>query len=754
MKFIKLTTPLFLLSFFAFLSCSKDNANDFKRGLNKGKFSHETEHIYLDSIPKEGTEIMKWKFRIGDDTNWALPNFNDSTWDTTKIADTYDQDFVDKFKTTRVGWLRCRIYKDSLPQPMVFVIKQMGASEVFVNGKKWKTYGEINKNGTIKGYNPLNDPLIVQATSDTIQVVAIRFGLPEKLPHYGYSAIPSSLFRCSVYNATEAEALTFPTPWGKFFWTLIKIGIFFILTILHFNFYRTKQTKSSNLYFALYTFFLLSTEVFSVVIRNYNHETSLNQYLYPPYIWLSITLINVFFLLAIYKEFELKLNWIFWTLLIGFCCVPIFYLLDFNNFIVITLQGSLYVLLYLSLMYIVINALDNKKRGAKIFAFGIFSIVIPIVVIFLLLILIPIFGGGKYLISNDPSGLSLGKKVGLFMGVFVTNGKDVIMSVCLSLYLSLEYTHISEQLTNKLEENKRLAEEKQHILASQNELLEHQVNERTAELNASLEALRATQDQLIQKEKLASLGELTAGIAHEIQNPLNFVNNFSELSVDLVQELQEEREKPIEKQDEGLIDELLADITQNQEKINHHGKRASSIVKGMLEHSRASTGEKKPTNINELADEFLRLSFHGMRAKDKGFQSDFKTDFEGNLPEIEVIPQDLGRVLLNLINNAFYAVNERKNKKDEADYKPIVVVSTKHLGNSIEITVADNGTGIPKSIKTKIFQPFFTTKPTGEGTGLGLSLSYDIITKGHGGTFSVESKEGEGTKFVLTLPIG
>ena len=270
-------------------------------------------------------------------------------------------------------------------------------------------------------------------------------------------------------------------------------------------------------------------------------------------------------------------------------------------------------------------------------------------------------------------------------------------------------------------------------------------------LEKTLSALKSTQNQLIQSEKLASLGELTAGIAHEIQNPLNFVNNFSELSVDLVKELKEEIEKP--KQDKEYIGELFDDLGQNQEKINHHGKRASSIVKGMLEHSRTSTGERVLTDINKLADEYLRLSYLGIRAKENNFNSDYQTDFDENLPKIEVIPQDMGRVLLNLINNAFWAVNER-NKKGETGYEPKITVSTQLTVNSqLLIAIKDNGTGMSEATKAKIFQPFFTTKPTGQGTGLGLSLAYDIVTKGHGGTLEVESVESEWAEFIIKLPM-
>jgi signal transduction histidine kinase len=287
--------------------------------------------------------------------------------------------------------------------------------------------------------------------------------------------------------------------------------------------------------------------------------------------------------------------------------------------------------------------------------------------------------------------------------------------------------------------------------------------------------LKSTQAQLIQSEKMASLGELTAGIAHEIQNPLNFINNFSDVNSELIDEMQQELKT-------GNNDEAITisnNIKENQDKINHHGKRADAIVKGMLQHSRSSISEKEPTDINKLADEYLRLCYHGLRAKDQTFNVTLQTDFDKSLEKVNIIPQDIGRVLLNLYNNAFYAVNEKKQtphllakgihseKEGEEAYEPIVTVTIRSLGpplepvppkredrgRGIEIVVSDNGNGIPQKVLDKIFQPFFTTKPTGQGTGLGLSLSYDII-KAHGGELKVETKEGEGTEFIIQLPSG
>ncbi|HTE30176.1 MAG TPA: ATP-binding protein, partial [Chryseolinea sp.] len=285
--------------------------------------------------------------------------------------------------------------------------------------------------------------------------------------------------------------------------------------------------------------------------------------------------------------------------------------------------------------------------------------------------------------------------------------------------------------------NNRQRKKANTLLAEEKEKLEH-----------TLAELKSTQYQLIQSEKMASLGELTAGIAHEIQNPLNFVNNFSELNEELLRELNTEAEK-------GNLEDVKAianNIALNSEKINRHGKRADSIVKGMLQHSRASSGQKEPTDINKLADEYLRLAYQGLRAKDKSFNANFKTELDDSIGKVNVVSQDIGRVILNLINNAFYAVNE-KQKQNLNGYEPTVTITTAKRNGKVVIRVKDNGNGIPQKIVDKVFQPFFTTKPTAQGTGLGLSLAYDIITKGHGGELGVETKESEGSEFIIWLPL-
>ncbi|MEO7802825.1 MAG: ATP-binding protein [Ginsengibacter sp.] len=299
-------------------------------------------------------------------------------------------------------------------------------------------------------------------------------------------------------------------------------------------------------------------------------------------------------------------------------------------------------------------------------------------------------------------------------------------------------------MTERKAELERLVTERTSELVSQKEELEQAIND-----------LKSTQAQLVQREKMASLGELTAGIAHEIQNPLNFVNNFSEVSVELTDELQHEiNSLLVNEPDKIHLSAVIKDIRSNQEKINYHGKRADSIVKGMLLHSRKSSGQKEQTDINMLADEYIQLSYHGLRAKDKSFNATLDKHYDETLDKINVVPQDMGRVFLNLFTNSFYSVTEKKQQKEEAKepYEPIVSVYTKKLVDTTEIRIKDNGMGMSREILDKIFQPFFTTKPTGQGTGLGLSISYDIVTKIHGGQMTVNTEEGEFAEFVLLLP--
>ena len=319
--------------------------------------------------------------------------------------------------------------------------------------------------------------------------------------------------------------------------------------------------------------------------------------------------------------------------------------------------------------------------------------------------------------------------------------RDAVYTANLRFYIMLVVVAFLFVLAFVFWRNNRKSQKARKLLQTQKE-----------QIQTTLGELKTTQNQLVQSAKMASLGELTAGIAHEIQNPLNFVNNFSEVNEEMLEELKAESTKPKAERDEQLESELINDLIDNQRKIKHHGKRADFIVKGMLEHSRTGTGERQITNINVLADEFFKLSYHGLRAKDKDFNAELTTNFDPHLPKLNIVQQDIGRVFINLFSNAFYAVNQ-KQKTAGPDYKPEVTVSISTEKNNLVIKVKDNGNGIPDAIKDKIMQPFFTTKPTGEGTGLGLSLSYDIVTKGHGGSITVDTKENEFTEFTIIIPI-
>ncbi|WP_205528278.1 ATP-binding protein [Flavobacterium psychrotrophum] len=432
---------------------------------------------------------------------------------------------------------------------------------------------------------------------------------------------------------------------------------------------------------------------------------------YPKIYKVAVAGATVFLLASLYRNFFYDINFIVSTVFV------------------------IRIFLLLLLFGIIIADLFQKRSAAKLVALAIF----PFILIF------------TFFLFTD---------IGVDPNEYFISFSIVWAVVTISWSLFNRYRYLQVQNAKHALDKERLAREKEEerneLIAKQNILLEQQVAQRTAALENSLAELKLTQNQLIQSEKMASLGELTAGIAHEIQNPLNFVNNFSDVSIELLQELKEE----VEKGDTNEVNVIADDVMQNLEKIAHHGRRADGIVKGMLQHSRTSSGVKEPTDINALADEYLRLAYHGLRAKDKSFNAELVTDFGSSLAKANVIPQDMGRVLLNLFTNAFYATQQKtklhtvnSSQPQLANYKPVITVSTKQVGNTVEITVTDNGTGIPDAIKDKILQPFFTTKPTGQGTGLGLSLSYDIVVKGHGGTIDILSEEGNFTTFTIKLPL-
>jgi signal transduction histidine kinase len=686
-------------------------------------FAQKREVYRIDSLPKEGVLLNQgWKWHAGDNAEWAKPEFDDAGWadiDPTK-------DIIELPQLSRsgeIGWFRIHLLIDSsLTQQMVMLIQQSGASEMYLNGKLIQYFGTLStdRQKTIAS-NPLLKPVSFPISNKHVEVLAVRYAFQPGVRYSSHFGMNNKALAISL-NTVENGVNTYESN----YWTHhqpnpIRTGIFFSLAILYFAFYFFYRKRVVNLYFSIYA--LLHAISWKINYWTY-HTNEVALFFIQNNATLIMQAVGYFVMLnAIYQFLEQKKEWQYWTLIVlGIISIPsaafvynggwMIYGFLFTNFVNVELAR------------VSIIASRRHKKGAWIIATG------SILALFCWLVFCL-----QWFFPFTIFGIDF----------FDLNFLCVPISVSIYLGYDVSLTNIS--LAQKLVEVETLSAEKQLLLSTQNETLERQVTERTA-------ALKASQAQLIQSEKLASLGELTAGIAHEIQNPLNFVNNFAEISVDLAKELDEEIDK--EPLDKSLVKELVKDISQNQEKINHHGKRASAIVKGMLEHSRSSTGVKEHTNLNALADEYLRLAYHGLRAKDSTFNATMETHFDPDLPHVEVIPQDIGRVVLNLINNAFYAVQQRANTVGAPlvgvqPYTPTVTVSTKKLDNAIEISVKDNGNGIPEAIKDKIFQPFFTTKPTGQGTGLGLSLAYDIVTKGHGGSLGVESTIGEGSEFIILL---
>lgn len=687
----------------------------------------------IDEIPDNGVTLSNhWKWHAGDNIIWARPDFDDSKWEKLAVQESISQ--YPQLEDAGIAWFRrpIQVKGSIVNKPLSIIVEQMGASEIYLDGKLLYKLGVVDKNPD-KEVTKVKTMVMPVVFADTNKhLLAVRYSFSKN--NFYYPGTGAEIFELKVHAIDNVgdyiEDQTEQAAAFLYFFT----GIFLIFAILHFSFYVSNRAKKVSLSLGL-TMLIFTLAFFLRSLQSYQTEISAKEaYGLASVIatYLSVLFIN----LSLYQYLNQKFGIVFYTL--AFMVIGSMFCFIFDWSLHWAVDSWLpFILLFADFIRVSILAHRRKDSNAKV---PIYSLLVVAACAILAIIILFIEGST----GNGKGSLIL--SVGLFILIIM------FFSIPIGLSLSLvrEYTRTHQTLSNKLIEIEMLSaknlaheQEKQQILAAQNEVLEKQVAERTAELAHSLEELKTTQTQLIQSEKLASLGELTAGIAHEIQNPLNFVNNFSELSKELIDELEEERSK--EKRDEGLEEELLGDIAQNLEKINHHGKRASSIVRGMLEHSRASTGKKEPTDINALAEEYLRLAYHGIRAKDKSFNADFKANLDESIPKIPLITQDFGRVLLNLINNAFYAVKDMEGKG-------VVMVSTKKLADEIEIKVRDNGTGIPDHVKAKIFQPFFTTKPTGQGTGLGLSLAYDIITKGHGGTLEVETKEGAGTTFIIKLP--
>ncbi|MVM29041.1 histidine kinase [Spirosoma sp. HMF4905] len=701
----------------------------------------------MDSLPSNGVVLDKnWKWHLGDNPNWANPTFDDSRWDT--INPTQDIALVRQLPQQGIGWLHIHLHvAPRLRGQLVGIrLEQAGATEFFLNGKLLLRNGKISTHKDIQAGSIWSDHTsqTIQLEADSVQFIAIRYAFSRnKLPinRYHFAFFNLRLQPIEVGEKGELKQRVEIVIEAALF------GVFLFLGLLQLLLYAVSTVQRTALFLGL---FLVTQSIvhFMNLVRNgadsffftlvgITNVLAVFEAITIGFI-VAITISTFYYLLGIYQYFGQPRKTTFWAIAcITFTTIPGALFLNYPyNFLSQFIPGLL--IPFVDILWIGILAIKRKHPGAKLFTLA-HSLVLLIFISWTVSVFLP--NVSPFLSENV---------------LYLFSISFLALALTISLLLAQERAAINKLLRQQLLDLEVLSgktiaqeQEKQQILSTQNERLEQQVEVRTAELNQSLTELKSTQTQLIQKEKLASLGELTAGIAHEIQNPLNFVNNFSEVSTELVSELQEEETKT--DRDTELIQELLNDLSSNLQKINHHGGRASSIVKGMLEHSRTESGEKRPTDINALADEYLKIAYHGLKAKNKSFNCELVTDFDPTLGLVEVAPQEIGRVLLNLYNNAFYALSE-KQKITPTNYQPTVSINTQRSESGIEIRVKDNGTGIPESVKAKIFQPFFTTKPTGEGTGLGLSLSYDIITKGHGGTLTVESQPGSGTEFIIHLP--
>ncbi len=677
-----------------------------------------------------------WRFKAGDNPSWADSSFDARSWKHASPGSEIDP--VSVAWPNNRAWFRTTFRPKSMQvgQDLTFTITQFGSSEFYLDGKLLVTLKPLkfDSGGTQRLVR-----LIPVRFADTNQhVLSIRYQF-RRDPVYASVAIKPVLISLQQSNEAGGEITDVTRLLGA--GGAFSASVFGLLALLHLLFYRANKLGRVNqtLSWAMLSLFIFLT---TDEVRNYvGSLTTLSMLNLIRQIGLHAGFLLL--LVAVYQYLRIRRGWLFYGAT-GLMIVDLLYRITIGD-----TPGKYawipYVFTFVDYVRVSWQGRRSGDADARLPWNSLRFAGYASLLLFLM-------GMGSALFKFDMSGLVL---IPIIVFTVVS-----LFSIPVGLSLSLvrDYAQTHEALGSNLREVEQLSartlaqeQEKQHLLARQNELLDQQVHERTAELNQSLTELRATQMQLVQREKLASLGELTAGIAHEIQNPLNFVTNFAEVSVELVDELNVEQNQPADQRDNVLIEELLGDLGQNVQKISEHGKRAASIVRGMLQHSRASTGQKQPTNLNALVDESMKLAYHGLRATDKNFNAHLQTNFASDVPTVSIVPEDVGRVLVNLFNNAFYAVKQAATLS-AGPAKPTVSVQTVLDNGQVVIRVADNGPGITDAVRQKIFQPFFTTKPTGQGTGLGLSISYDIITKGHGGTLSVETEPGN-TVFTIRLPL-
>jgi signal transduction histidine kinase len=683
--------------------------------LQSMNFPNESIFVACDSLFNEFGiiglgSLDGWRFQPGDDPGWADPDFDDSNWMFLKPTGMYEP--IPDSLWQGYGWFRFRFAADSLVYEKVTHLYFMtyGAAEVYLDGKLVGKYGSFSteKEGERRFmHNYKTHPALFLQPAES-HVLAVRYSYHKGQTYKKVLGKYARSFGFGIGLATNDfnQIIISDTKMIRQFVSILGTMLFLIVLLYGFLFLLF-PVERSNLYITIIVFLLFLQFIITWETLFFELDV-LQKVLFRgiPAIFLFLAAISMipFTITSMFNQKPQKAHMVLIWLSPVIALANIILSGPYLNTIILTVFAT--VVIFFS-SRILIQAWRSKQKGVWYVAISFFGFIASAVA------------------STFYETFSININVGIIVTLIYMAHASVPLG--LTAFMASRFRDLYKNLEQK-------------------------VKERTRELNQSLENLRSTQSQLIQSEKMASLGQLTAGIAHEIQNPLNFVNNFSEVNSELIEEADQE----IDKGNISEVKSILNDIKENEQKINHHGKRADAIVKGMLQHSRTSNGHKEPTDINKLADEYLRLSYHGMRAKDKSFNADFKTDFDPNLPKINVVSQDIGRVLLNLINNAFYACTEQSKLFQSSElwksYQPLVLVTTIKLDDRIQISVKDNGPGIPLEIKDKIFQPFFTTKPTGQGTGLGLSLAYDIV-KAHGGEIKVETSEEKETEFIIQLPL-
>ncbi|GAA4462278.1 hypothetical protein GCM10023189_38760 [Nibrella saemangeumensis] len=682
-----------------------------------------------------------WKFHPGDNLAWADPAFDDHQWESLNPAD-----YLQEWQQDRVagsGWfrLRFRVAPALAGQPVTLLLSQIGASELYLNGRPIHRVGVVSAQPADEQTRYIShQPIHVTVLDTGVQVLAVRYSLT-KSNFYFNLPIPVGWGDNPAYALQLEPATASVTNYAR--WEAVgavpvafTIGFFLVLAILHLFIYISFRKGKANLYFGLALVQLSIWRLIPPLLIWAELPVSLHYSL----LWAGYgfgALAGTFIVLASYQVFRRKLDW-------GFITLAAFWLVVWATLpwnpqsITVSIAGTFLVMLLAAWVAFLSIRPGNRIGWLYLIGSGLW------VLINLLMFQINP--------ETNVSGMAVGQAA-----------MDIIIPFVISIVLGNGYVRANRTLEAKLVEVEQLSQqalaherEKQQLLSDQNKMLEQQVAVRTAELvtqkdelEQTLKNLRATQDQLVQKEKMASLGELTAGIAHEIQNPLNIVNNFADISVRLADELQQEMVAGNTEE----VNTLTGYIKDNLQRVSQQGQRASAVVKSMVRLARTSSGEIEPTDLNALTDEYLRIAYQNLKAKNDSLTVDLRLHLDPSLGKVALMSQEMGQVLLNLYDNAFYAITE-KGQRHPGGFQPQIEVTTRATeGRRVEIRVRDNGTGIPEEILPKIYQPFFTTKPTGQGnTGLGLALSFEIVTKGHKGELSVETELGEFTEFIISLP--